>query len=396
MPIKIAQVISTPPFAWGTGGCSRVTFELSKELSKKGYDVTILTTDLYLPNKRFTIVDNLHLFEGAKILRFKYISDWLAWKNKIYFSPSLMIYLRGHIREFDIVHLQDLISTQAIIVSRYCVKYKIPYVITAHGSVRWFKGKSLFNYFYYKFFGYSILKNASKIISVGNDDADICRELGFDESKIELIPNGLDINKFKYLPEKGTFRRLNGIPDDTKLILYVGRIHKAKGINFLVRSFSLLLNEFDDLLLIITGIDDGYKKELEQIINELGITNYVKFLGYYDKIGEVYQDANVLVYPGQKYEIFGLVPFESIICGTPVVVFEGSGCGDLVCRAKCGSTAKYGDIPDLKEQIEYLLKNPDIGLRMVNDGREYIEKELVWSSIIEKYELVYDRIQNKT
>lgn len=45
--MKIAQVISTPPFAWSTGGCARVVYELSKELADRGHEVTILTLDMY-------------------------------------------------------------------------------------------------------------------------------------------------------------------------------------------------------------------------------------------------------------------------------------------------------------------------------------------------------------
>jgi glycosyltransferase involved in cell wall biosynthesis len=67
---------------------------------------------------------------------------------------------------------------------------------------------------------------------------------------------------------------------------------------------------------------------------------------------EALVDADVLVYPG-ILEIFGLVPFEAIMCGTPVIVADDCGCGEVIREADCGYLVKYGDIKDLKEKMKY-------------------------------------------
>ena len=120
--MKILQIVSTPPFAWATGGCARVVYDISKELVKRGHDVTILTTDLYEPGKRFPYKANPEFIDGIRIIRFKYISNWLAWKNKIYISPGLIWYLKNHLQEYEIIHLQDLISVHAVATVKYCKK----------------------------------------------------------------------------------------------------------------------------------------------------------------------------------------------------------------------------------------------------------------------------------
>ena len=88
--MKILQIISTPPFAWATGGCARVAYDISKELVKSGHDVTMLTTDLYEPNQRYISKTNPEYIDGIQIFRFKQVSNWLAWKHKISISQRLI------------------------------------------------------------------------------------------------------------------------------------------------------------------------------------------------------------------------------------------------------------------------------------------------------------------
>ncbi len=387
--MKIAQVISTPPFAWATGGCARVAYELSRELASAGHEVTLLTTDLYRPNERFSSSENPVYMDGIKIYRFKCISHWLAWKRKIFISLELINHLLRHISDYDIVHLQDLISIHAIFTCCICAVHHKPYVITTHGSVRWLLERKFANMIYFKIFGFNILQKAYRIISVGEDDARLCTEIGISETKIERIPNGIDLQKFENLPLKGSFRRNFGFGFENKLILYLGRIHKRKGIDHLIRAFSLLIKELPNCILVIAGEDDGYRETLENLINSMNIAHCVKFVGYVENVGETYQDVDVVVYPADEYEIFGLVPFEAILCGTPVVVSEKCGCGDLVARSKCGCLAKYGDIYDLRNKIKYLLQNPEKGNKMVERGRSYIKFNLGWNIITKKTEIVY-------
>ena len=121
----------------------------------------------------------------------------------------------------------------------------------------------------------------------------------------------------------------------------------------------------------------------------MGIGNKVKFVDYISNVSEAYADADLLVYPA-IYEIFGLVPFEAIICGTPVIVTDDSGCGEIVKEADCGYLVRYGDVESLKNQILYVLNNPDEAKKKVMQGQKYIYNNLTWDKIVTKVEEVYE------
>ncbi|GAH68144.1 unnamed protein product, partial [marine sediment metagenome] len=252
---------------------------------------------------------------------------------------------------FDVVHLHNFRSYQNVVVHHYAKKYGIPYVLQAHGSVLRIIEKQKLKKIYDIFWGYKILKDASKLIAVSNIEVEQYKQLGVDKNKIEVISNGIDIESFKNLPERNQFKRKYRVREKY-MILFLGRVHKIKGIDFLIKSFSKLIKEINDAVLVIAGQDDGYKKEAKVLAKNLGLQDKVKFTGRIDGKDKLsaYIDANVLVYPS-IFEIFGLVPFEAIMCGTPVIVTDNCGCGQLIEEAKAGYLVHYSDVEGLKDKI---------------------------------------------
>jgi glycosyltransferase involved in cell wall biosynthesis len=149
--------------------------------------------------------------------------------------------------------------------------------------------------------------------------------------------------------------------------------------------------------LVIAGNDMGYKKKVESIIREKLVGHRVIFTGLLEGREKLaaYQDADVLVYPA-IHEIFGLVPFEAMMCGTPVIVTDDCGCGEIIGREDIGSTLRYGDVQGLCAAIAGILKNPGIAVRRAEKGRKYILENLLWDRIGLKYEKLYTGIADKS
>ena len=131
---------------------------------------------------------------------------------------------------------------------------QIPNTIGRH------KQKKLFDILW----GYKILRGASKLIAVSDSEVNQYKQIGIPEKKITVVPNGIDIESFKILPTKGTFRKKFGI-SEKYIILYLGRLNERKGIDFLIRSYFELKKEINDVLLVLAGSDDGYKSKAENI-----------------------------------------------------------------------------------------------------------------------------------
>jgi glycosyltransferase involved in cell wall biosynthesis len=309
-----------------------------------------------------------------------------------YYLPFV---LRKEIKNFDIIHIHEHRTPLAVFVHYYAKKYDIPYVLQSHGSVlkimRMDKLKTLFD----KIFGYAILRDASKLIAVSNFEVDQYKQMNVPEEKITVIPNGIDLDSFKNLPPKGTFREKFSI-SEKHIILFLGRINEIKGIDFLIRSYAKLNDEIEDTVLIIAGSDDGYKSRAESLITELNLENKVKFVGYISGVDNLaaYVDADVLVYPS-IFEIFGLVPFEAIMCGTPVIVTEECGCGEIIKEINCGLVVKYGDIADLKEKIYFCIRNQNDLAKLIDKGRKYIYLNFDYNCITDKLTAVFAKPNKK-
>jgi len=84
------------------------------------------------------------------------------------------------------------------------------------------------------------------------------------------------------------------------------------------------------------------------------------------------------------------VPFEALLCGTPVIVTDDCGCGEIVEKAECGYLVRYGDVTGLGRMIRFALEHPDVNERMVEAGRRYIEEHLAWESVVKQVEEMYE------
>lgn len=376
--MKILQVIAY--FTPRKGGDVNVCYNLSKQLAMRGHEVTIATSDHEFDKEYADSIEQV----GVKVIPFHCIADICAFLV----TPSIRKWMKFNINDFDLIHMHNFRSYQNNIVHYYAMQHKVPYILQAHGSVLRTVQRQFLKTLYDAVWGYRLLKNAIKVIAVTNNEVEQYIQMGVDQKKIAVIPNGIDINKLNSKKNHGAFRKKIDINDE-RLVLFLGRIHQRKGVDYLIRSFGRVLENENNAILVVVGPDDGYKRELERIIEELGIGNRVKFVDYISNVSEAYTDADVLIYPA-IYEIFGLVPFEAIICGTPVIVADDCGCGEIVKKADCGYLVRYGDVECLKNQIIYVLNNPDEAKKKVLQGQRYIYENLTWDKIVTKVEEVYE------
>lgn len=387
--MKILQVISSFPPAYSYGGALNVAYHLSKELVRIGHDVTVYTTDVFNSNSRLDYKENPEIMDGITIYRFRNLSNYLSRKN-LTCAPSMFFFLKNQIKNFDIIHFHEYRSFQAFFAYYYTQKNNIPYIIQAHGSVLPIFEKQGIKKLFDILWGDKILKDASKLVAVSNVEKDQYLKMGLSEDKIEIIPNGIDMSEYEKLPERGKFRKKYGFLEDEKIILYLGRIHKIKGIDFLIDAYSQVIEELPHARLVIAGPDDGYLSTIREQIQQLNLNSKPLITGPLygrDKLA-AYVDADVLVYPG-IFEIFGLVPFEAIMCGTPVIVADDCGCGEIIKEANCGYLVKYGKIDGLRDRLVEVLNDTVQSNLFVKNGQEFIKNNLSWSHIIGNLERIY-------
>jgi glycosyltransferase involved in cell wall biosynthesis len=137
-------------------------------------------------------------------------------------------------------------------------------------------------------------------------------------------------------------------------VLFLGKLTPRKRLDVLAQAFARLRRS--DARLVIVGNDMGAGAQARALVRALGIEARTVFAGLlraHERL-EALADADVLVYPSQ-HEIFGLVPLEAILSGTPVIVADDSGCGEVVRATGGGQVVPLGDADALARAIDGVL-----------------------------------------
>ena len=386
--MRILQVIPYFYPAWAYGGPVRIAYDISRKLAERGHDVTVYTTDVLDGRSRVRAQSDNVDVDGVEIRRFRNLSNSLAHDHHLFLAPGMVWAAKRQMRTFDVVHLHEYRTSQNVVIHHYAKRHRIPYVLQAHGSLPRIMGKRCLKQLYDKTWGYQLLREASKVIAFTPTEAEQYRALGIVQERIGVVPNGIDLSEYRDLPRRGEFKSKYSIDESAKVILYLGRIHRRKGIDLLVRAFADLAKERDDVVLVVSGPDDGHLGELQKLIASLEINDKVRISGpiFGRTKLEAYVDAYVHVLPAAD-EPFGLTILEAWACGTPVIVINSCGIADWVKNAG-GSVVSY-DEHELKLALGSLIADAVLRERFGESGRRLVRDEFDWSKVITRLENVY-------
>lgn len=383
--MKILQIIPYFVPAWEYGGPIPVCYELSKKLVENGHDVTVCTTDALDSKNR--IQNKQEIIDGIKVVRFSNISNYFAWKHNLFYPLKFKSYIKNNLKNFDIVHLHGYRTYSNIVSSQYCFNYGIPYVLQPHGTTYIVFKKQGLKRLFDKRFGYKIIEKANVIISLNETKKIQIEKMGAEVDKIKIIPNGIDIETFNKIPDKGTFRNKYSISEGDRLILYVGRIHKSKGIDILINSFAKLQNNLSDSKLALVGPDDGYIREMKKIVNNFKINDNVIFTGFVD--AEIknasYIDADVFVTP--DFTGFPITFLEAMFFGLPIITTNRGDKLDWI-HNNVGFVVDF-DRDQLVDAITKIISDKKLMKKFKEQGRNMLKYEFNWDKIAKKIESIY-------
>lgn len=383
--LRILHIIPYFSPAWRFGGPVKVAYDISRKLVENGHSVTVYTSDILDEKKR---VDSAYKkIEGIDVYYFRNLSTYAAMR-KIYITPSLLSALKD-IKSFDVVHVHGNRTTQGPLIHYFLKRGSVPYVVQSHGGLP-NDNMAILKRFYDILFGNRLLTDAAKVIALTPMEAKQYQNIGIPETKIEIVPNGLDLSEYNVLPPKNSFRKKLSIGFNQKIVLYLARINRIKGVDILVRAFANLVERLDDVILVIAGPDDGYLSDLKVLVNTLKIRDKVLICGPLygkDKI-EAFVDADIYVLPS-RYEAFGISVLESIACRTPVILTENCGLASNL-QNKVGIVTK-ADPKYLSDSLFELLVNQH-KQELFRENCCALGEEISLSKITSKLEEIYTNI----
>jgi phosphatidylinositol alpha-mannosyltransferase len=224
----------------------------------------------------------------------------------------------------------------------------------------------------------SELKYLDELTATGAPAAEYVSTLT--DRPISIIPLSIDLKRFR--------RPANRSSAAGHSILYVGRLERRKGVRYLLRAYSLLQQEEDDLELIIAG--DGPERDmLERLADELGLKN-VSFLGYVSdetKL-QLLRDADLFCSPAIYGEGFGIVLLEAMATGLVTVAGDNSGYATALQGLGAISLVDTRQSSEFARRLRALLKEPPLRKAWQDWAAEYI-KQFSHENVVDQYEELY-------
>jgi glycosyltransferase involved in cell wall biosynthesis len=371
------------------GGTSDWMYKLTKAQADAGMEPVILTGDYLFDQELADSIPNV---------KFRILPSYM---DKAGFSimPALFSFCCNELPGYDVVHMHVFRTFQNAVLGHYCRKLSIPYIVDAHGAVPYHSRKPVIKRLFDSLFGKKMLRSAKAIIAETETGVDDYIKIVPDIKKedIVVLPPPFDTEEFQNLPAKGLFRKKFNIPEEKKIIMFLGRVHEIKGNDALIEGFGELLKHRDDVILVIVGGDDGHMETCKQIASDLSISDSVIFAGFLggsDK-NEALVDADIVAQMS-RYEQGAWAPIEAVLAGTPIIVSDHTGAGEDVRRLKAGYTAEFGNKIDLSKKLDNILNEYEDALELTSKAKELIEREHSLDARIGEFRDLYEYCTKNT
>jgi glycosyltransferase involved in cell wall biosynthesis len=366
---------------------------LARGLAQRGHRVTVLTADLGIRNYRGA---------GGQFERCKW-----GWRSEqdgvevIYLStvghyravtlnPRIVGFCRESMNRFDVAQIYGLYDWLGPAAGFFCRRRGVPYVLEPMGMFRPIVRSVALKRFYHGVFGNSLVAGARFLIATSEQERQELIEGGVAASRIFVRRNGIELPE--KLPSRGEFRRKWSIPEDARVVLFLGRVVSKKSPDLLLDAFSRWHrypgNENSVLAIVGPAEGDGFLARLKTMTQQLNLGESVRFVGplYEAAKWQAYRDADVFVLPSQN-ENFGNTAVESAACGTPVIVTDRCGVAPLVGNA--GLVVPH-DSRAIEEALAQVLGDPTFRDRC-QDGCAEMTKNLSWKGPLDQSEQLYAR-----
>jgi glycosyltransferase involved in cell wall biosynthesis len=185
---------------------------------------------------------------------------------------------------------------------------------------------------------------------------DVLRDWGLDGSRLHVIRNGVDLERFKPWPQEAMRAQLGlaGAP----LLLSVGHLIERKGHHLAIEALAQLLPAHPQARLLIVG-EGAERGSLEQLIRRLGVQDHARLVGAVpnDQLAQWYSAADALILASSR-EGWANVLLESMACGTPVVATRIWGTPEVVANATAGQLVDERSGAGIAAGVAALLRSP--------------------------------------
>lgn len=370
------------------GGISRVVYDLSHRLIKDGHEVTVVTyRDGDVPYFEDDKGVKVHRIDNYMINPNNLI-EWVMQMNFAMVAKANRIIAEEG--TFDIIHAHDWLVAYAAKALKE--SFGIPIVSTIHATE---SGRNSgihdATQRYINDTEWMLTYESTEVIVNSNYmKGELQRLFGLPFEKINVVPNGVNLNAFTGVERDYEFRRRYAM-DNEKIILFMGRLVYEKGVQHLIAAMPKILNGYHDSKLIIAG-KGGMINELKQQVHALGIDNKVYFAGYMNgkDVQKMYKAADISVFPS-TYEPFGIVALEAMLAENPIVVSDIGGLNEIVQHRENGMKSYAGNPNSIADSVLELLFDHQLCANIVKKAKNKVRNEYNWNKIAQDTHFTYQK-----
>ncbi|MFC1875607.1 glycosyltransferase family 4 protein [Chloroflexota bacterium] len=357
------------------GGYENNVRELASRLSKLGYSVEIITD-----NTESTISEEI--LDGFTVYRLP------CWNILGGTYPIILPYLQSFRiirriwqKQYDVIITNTrffLTSLSGAILSRL---KNIPLIHIERGSHHSITNRRLVNWLsklYDHTLGSWIVKQAQLNIGVSNAAADFVRHLG--ASRIQILPNGIDTTIYKR--KETDMRQVLNIGVKDPLLVYVGRVIYAKGVQDFICVLPALKKRYPKIKLLVAG-KGNYQSILQKQAERLECQNSVKFLGELSRkqIVDLLSTADIFVNPSYSEGLPTSV-MEAASVGLSIIASDAGGTRDIIADGNTGLLFSIGNTDQLEVKLDLLLSDLKLRNKLGSRASTFIKEYYDWNTII--------------
>ena len=354
--MKILNIIST---GYVAGGAENIVVKINGSLRARGHSVKTLASDLGPDKEHFNdyTFQSINSANPATLLLFL-------------FNPSSFLVLRRVLKAYqpDIVHLHTMHQVTPSVL--FLLK-KYPTVMTLHGPETFISRLLLWcirpvdlNYFYEQ----GHLNMMGRLSFIFNYVQRLIYKPGIKNVDLLIAPSHYIQDAAKrdhptpsiHLPNFIELKPCYALKHHYNL-LFVGRVEKVKGLEFLIQALPFIIKVFPQTMLTIVG-DGSNKKNLVNLAHSLQLEKYIHFAGWVanSDLDTYYKKASIVIVPSIWPEVFGVVALEAMVMGRPVIASRIGGLAEVIDDAVNGYLVEPQNPEQIAEKVIKVFSEEDL------------------------------------
>jgi len=390
-PLYIVHALPFFDPATRFGGPVAQLRRVCRELAAHGHRVSVVTTDLEigpdLPRDRWIQRD------GYRV--------WYATAHRLgrwapYYAPRIREPLDECLPDTDVLHLSLSFTHLNIVARRRAAAHGVPYVYTPRSCldpVR-LRQRRLLKVGFLALHERRIIRDAAAVHVLTDVERGQAMRQGARPDQCVVIPNGAEFDPDADFPDGNVFREHARIDPDTPLVLFMGRLHRVKGLDLLVDAFARLRADVPGAHLVIAGPDEGERPAVEARVRRLGIAAAVRFTGRLDGALRLsaFRAADVFALTSYSEGMPNAV-LEACAAGTPVLISEQCNMPEVAAYA-AGRVVPIGagSAAAMAIGLREMLADPVALREMGGNARRMVRERFAWPTVIGRLDGLYRRL----